>query len=77
MVDDVIASAFRRLETRMSEREKTCESLKGEQLSKENTQISRDENYVPTEIAWMTIDEFSVELAEKKINEYIQVSPPS
>jgi len=72
MVDDVIASAFRRLETRMSEREKTCESLKQGQLSKESTFISRDENYAPKDIGWLTIQEFSVEKAEEKINEFIK-----
>jgi len=72
MVDDVIANAFRRLETRMSEREKTCESLKTGQLSKENTFISRDENYEVKDISWLTIEEFSVEKAEEKINEYIK-----
>ncbi|XP_076454312.1 A-kinase anchor protein 14-like [Babylonia areolata] len=72
MVDDVIASAFRRLETRMSEREKTCESLKADLVSKENTFISRDEDYDIQDIGWMTIEEFSVERAEEKINEYIK-----
>lgn len=70
MVEDVIAGAFRRLETRMSEREKTCQSVKDGVVSKENT-FMRDENYVPKDIGWMTIEEFSVELAEQKINEYI------
>ena len=74
MVDDVIASAFRRLETRMSEREKTCESLKAGMLSKESTFISRDENFEVQDIGWLTIQEFSVEKAEEKINEYIKVS---
>ena len=73
MVDDVIASAFRRLETRMSEREKTCESLKMGVMSTENTFISRDEDYEIQNIGWLTIQEFTVERAEEKINEYIQV----
>lgn len=72
MVDDVIASAFRRLETRMSEREKTCESLKTGLLSKESTFISRDEDFDIKDIGWLTIQEFSVEKAEEKINEYIK-----
>ena len=73
MVDNVIASAFRRLETRMSEREKTCESLKMGLVSAESTFISRDENYEIEDIGWLSIQEFSVEKAEEKINEYIKV----
>ncbi|KAK7090545.1 A-kinase anchor protein 14-like isoform X2 [Littorina saxatilis] len=72
MVDDVIASAFRRLETRMSEREKTCESLKTGMLSKESTCISRDENFEIQDIGWLSIQEFTVEKGEEKINEYIK-----
>ncbi|KAK7480481.1 hypothetical protein BaRGS_00028298 [Batillaria attramentaria] len=72
MVEDVIASAFRRLETRMSEREKTCESLKTGRLSEEDTFISRDENFEMKDIGWMTIQDFSVEKAEQKIHEYIK-----
>lgn len=71
MVNDVIASAFRRLETRMSEREKTCESLKTALMSRESTFI-RDENFEIKDIGWLNIQEFSVEKAEEKINEYIK-----
>ncbi|KAL8573825.1 hypothetical protein ACOMHN_019098 [Nucella lapillus] len=71
MVDDVIASAFRRLETRLSEREKTCDSLRTGLLSQESTFL-RDDNYDVQDIGWMTIQDFSVERAEEKINEFIK-----
>lgn len=75
LVDDVIETAIKRLETNlsiMSEKEKTFESLKFSEMSRESTLI-REDDYVIDNIAWLSIGDFSVQLAEKKIDEFIQV----
>lgn len=73
MIEDTISSAFRRLETQMSEREKTCESLRSSHISPESSFIYRDENFEMKDIGWLNIQEFSVEKAEEKIHEFIKV----
>lgn len=72
MIEDTISSAFRRLETQMSEREKTCESLRSSHISPESSFIYRDENFEMKDIGWLNIQEFSVEKAEEKIHEFIK-----
>ncbi|XP_071085080.1 A-kinase anchor protein 14-like [Haliotis cracherodii] len=73
MVNDVIENALRWLETGGLEREKTSDSLKSELLppSRETTLI-REEDYEVQNIKWLTIEEFSPDAAEKKINEFIE-----
>ncbi|XP_060600106.1 A-kinase anchor protein 14-like isoform X3 [Ruditapes philippinarum] len=74
LVDDVIETAIKRLETNlsiMSEKEKTFESLKFSEMSRESTLI-REDDYVIDNIAWLSIGDYSVQLAEKKIDEFIQ-----
>ncbi|XP_046339378.2 A-kinase anchor protein 14-like [Haliotis rufescens] len=73
MVNEVIQNALRRLETGDLEREKTSDSLKSELLppSRETTLI-REEDYEVQNIKWLTIEEFSPDAAEKKINEFIE-----
>ena len=76
LVDDVIEMAIKRLETNlslMSDKEKTFESLKFSEMSRESTLV-REENFVIDNIAWLSIGDFSVETGEKKINDFIQVS---
>lgn len=75
LVDNVIEMAIKRLETNvsiMSEREKTFESLKMSEMSRETTLV-REDDYVIDNIAWLAIGDFTVELAEKKIDEFVQV----
>lgn len=75
LVDDVIELAIRRLETNvslMSEKEKTFESLKFSEMSRETTFV-REDDYVIDNITWLSIGEFTVELAEKKIDEFVKV----
>ncbi|XP_052215551.1 A-kinase anchor protein 14-like [Dreissena polymorpha] len=74
MVDDVIALAIKRLETDlsiMSEREKTFESLKYSEMSRESTFI-REDDYVIENISWLSIGDFSTQTAEKKIDDFIK-----
>lgn len=76
LVDNVIEMAIKRLETNlslMSEKERTFESLKFSEVSRENTFV-REEDYVIDNITWLSIGEFTVELAEKKIDEFVQVT---
>ena len=75
LVDEVIDSAIKRLETNLSltDREKTFESLRAEEFSRQST-FARDESYVVKNINWLNIEEFSVDKAEQKINEYIKVT---
>jgi hypothetical protein len=74
LVDEVIETAITRLETNLSltEREKTFESLKAEEFSRQSTFV-RDDNFEVKNIKWLTISEFSVEKAEEKIHEFIKV----
>ncbi|WAR27458.1 AKA14-like protein [Mya arenaria] len=75
LVDDVIELAIKRLETNlslMSEKERTFESLKySEMMSREST-FAREDDFVIDNIAWLAIGDFSVEMAESKINEFIK-----
>jgi len=76
LVDDVIELAIKRLETDlslMSEREKTFESLKYSEMSRESTYV-REDDFVIDNIAWLAIGDFSTESAENKINDFIKVS---
>ena len=75
LVDNVISMAIKRLETNaslMSDKEKTFESLKFSEMSREST-IAREDNYVVENISWLCIGEFTVEKAENKIDDFIQV----
>ncbi|XP_045200571.2 A-kinase anchor protein 14-like isoform X1 [Mercenaria mercenaria] len=74
LVDDVIETAIKRLETNvsiMSEKERTFESLKFSEMSRESTLI-REDDYVIDNIVWLSIGDFTVQLAEKKIDEFVQ-----
>jgi len=74
LVDNVIELAIKRLETNLSlmtEKEKTFESLKISEMSRDTT-FAREEDYVIDNIAWLSIGDFSVETAERKINDFIQ-----
>lgn len=74
LVDNVISMAIKRLETNMSlmsDKEKTFESLKFSEMSREST-VARDENYVVENISWLSIGEFTLEEAERKIDDFIQ-----
>ena len=76
LVDDVIEMAIKRLETNislMSEKEKTFESVRFSEISRESTYVRR-EDFTVDNIAWLAIGDFSVENGEKKINEFIAVS---
>ena len=75
LVDNVISMAIKRLETNMSlmsDKEKTFESLKFSEMSREST-LARDDNYVVENISWLSIGEFTLEEAERKIDDFIQV----
>jgi len=74
LVDDVIEMAIKRLETNislMSEKEKTFESVRFSELSRESTYEVKREDFTVDNIAWLAIKDFSVENGEKKINEFI------
>lgn len=74
LVDNVIEMAIKRLETNMSlmsDKEKTFESLKISEMSREST-VAREDNYVVENISWLSIGEFTVEQAESKIDDFIQ-----
>ena len=78
LVDSVIEMAIKRLETNlslMSDKERTFESMKISEMSREST-LARDENYVVENISWLTIGDFSVDEAVRKIDDFIQVSRP-
>ncbi|XP_059144466.1 A-kinase anchor protein 14-like [Physella acuta] len=71
MIDGFIDLAFRRLETSMSDREKSFESIK--QLHKSRDQkVQEDENYTIENIEWLTIEEFTAEKGEMKIRDFIK-----
>lgn len=73
MIDGFIDLAFRRLETSMSDREKSFESIK--QLHKSRDQkVQEDENYTIENIKWLTIEEFTAEKGEMKIRDFIKAS---
>ena len=75
LVDGVIELAIKRLETNlsiMSEKERTFESLKFSEISRETTFV-REDDYVIDNIAWLSIGDFTVDLAQKKIDDFVQV----
>ena len=77
LVDDVIEMAIKRLETNvslMSEKERTFESFKFSEMSRDSTFV-REDDYVIDNIAWLSIGEFSKETAQKKIEDFITVNP--
>lgn len=78
LVDEVIETAITRLQTSLSlnERERTFESLKQSEISRQSTFV-KEENYELKNITWLSIADFSVEEAEQKINDFIKVCVPS
>ncbi|KAK6195240.1 hypothetical protein SNE40_000710 [Patella caerulea] len=76
LVDQVIDTALRRLETSMSEREHTFESLGYFDFARESKNeqpvMPREDNYEVKNINWLTIEEFSIQMAEEKIKEFIE-----
>ena len=76
LVDFVIENAIKRLKDENLDREKTIDSIQFD-LSRDTTYVyepPKYENYDCANITWLTIQEFSAEKAESKINEFIQVS---
>ncbi|KAL5005160.1 hypothetical protein ScPMuIL_018616 [Solemya velum] len=74
LVDEAIEGAFLRLETSMSERERTFDSLKlqsSETASRQSTFI-REEDYEISNITWLSIQDFSHEKAIEKIDEFVK-----
>ena len=75
LVDFVIENAIKRLSDENTDREKTLASIQFD-LSVDNTYIYEPpsyENYDCENITWLTIQEFSPEKAEAKINEFVKV----
>jgi len=71
MINGFIDLAFRRLETSMSDREKSFESLKQLKASRENT-LTKEESFTVENIEWGDIAGFSVNKGEEKIHEFIK-----
>jgi len=71
MINGFIDLAFRRLETSMSDREKSFESLKQLTMSRENT-LSKEDSFSVENIEWLNISEFTKEKGTDKINEFIK-----
>ncbi|XP_033760000.1 A-kinase anchor protein 14-like [Pecten maximus] len=75
LVDEVIDHAIKRLETSLSlnDREKTFESIRiSSEINSRQSTFVKDENYEVKNVKWLTIDEFTEEKAEQKINEFIK-----
>jgi hypothetical protein len=75
LVDDVIESAMGKLKNELWLRDKTKEAINSD-LSRNNTIIYKEpkyEDYEVQNIKWLTIEEFSPDKAEGKINEFIKV----
>ena len=72
MINGFIDLAFRRLETSMSDREKSFESLKQLVVSRENT-LTKEDSYSVENIEWLKINEFTKEKGTDKIHEFIKV----
>ncbi|CAL1542981.1 unnamed protein product [Lymnaea stagnalis] len=70
MINGFIDLAFRRLETSMSDREKSFESIKQLHRSREHT-IQKEDTYNVENIEWLTIEEFTPQRGEEKIREFI------
>lgn len=74
LVDSVVESAMKHLKAEHWDREKTKESIRFD-LTRDNTVIYEPPKYEDFEmknIKWLTIEEFSVEKAEERINEFIK-----
>lgn len=71
MINGFIDLAFRRLETSMSDREKSFESLKQLNMSRENT-LQKEDSYSVENIEWLTINEFNIDKGKDKIHEFIK-----
>uniref|UniRef100_A0A2C9JJG9 A-kinase anchor protein 14 n=1 Tax=Biomphalaria glabrata TaxID=6526 RepID=A0A2C9JJG9_BIOGL len=73
MIDDFIDLAFHRLETSMSDREKSFESIR--QLHKTRDTLihkdPKDTTYSVENIEWLTIAEFTPQRGKEKIREFI------
>lgn len=72
MINGFIDMAFRRLETSMSDREKSFESLKQLHHSREHT-LHKEDTYSVENIQWLNINEFTIEKGKEKIHEFIKV----
>lgn len=71
MINGFIDMAFRGLETGVSDREKSFESIKQLNMSREQTLIKED-SYSHENIQWLTISEFSIDKGKEKIHEFIK-----
>lgn len=72
MVNGFIDMAFRRLETSMSDQEKSFESIRQLNTSRENT-LRKEDTYEVENIQWLSIEEFTIEKGKQKIHEFIKV----
>lgn len=74
LVDRVIESSISKLENNGLQKEKTMQSIKFD-MSRDTTIVFADpkyEDYDIENIDWLSIEEFTVEKAEEKINEFIK-----
>uniref|UniRef100_A0A0B6Z8J2 A-kinase anchor protein 14 n=1 Tax=Arion vulgaris TaxID=1028688 RepID=A0A0B6Z8J2_9EUPU len=71
MVNGFIDMAFRRLETSMSDREKSFESIRQLSTSREIT-LRKEDMYEIENIQWLSIEEFTIERGQEKIHEFIK-----
>lgn len=77
LVDTVIESALRKLEDENKIRKQAIAAIRldlSRSASAEPPPPVVHENYEVENIEWLTIEEFSIEKAEKKINDFIKVS---
>ena len=75
LVDYVIESSIMKLEDKALQRDKTLQSIKFD-MSRDTTIVFAEPKYEDYEIEnidWLTIDEFTVEKAEEKINDFVKV----
>lgn len=72
MVNGFIDMAFRRLETSMSDREKSLESIKQLNTSRESA-FRKEDTYKAEDIEWLTIEQFTIARGQEKIHEFIKV----
>ncbi|BFZ00785.1 hypothetical protein BsWGS_03824 [Bradybaena similaris] len=71
MVNGFIDMAFRRLETSMSDREKSLESIKQLNTSRESA-FRKEDTYEAEDIEWLTIEQFTIARGQEKIHEFIK-----